>query len=217
MEKIENDLMKMFIEYRPLLPDAYKWEDEKDRWSELVFCVFSELSGLSTIKARTIVSALSDLQVIGLDDLAALLNDEGRVGVQNKNVEIISSILQKNGVEKQNVDTVLLTLSQLARGIKNNYGRMQLFLRKYGQLMLDELDESIKLTAVDKGVERYIYATWLQNILEFPLPLSNDSVQKFCMDENCSLEEVIDTADKLDINVAMLDDILDIHYKVRAQ
>jgi hypothetical protein len=48
MSNLTQTIQRLYSNYRAFLPDVYRWEDEQDRWAELVFCLFRELTALMT-------------------------------------------------------------------------------------------------------------------------------------------------------------------------
>lgn len=204
MTDMKNEIREIFKNYRGQLPIAYRWEDEKDRWHEFVYCIFSELSGTDEATSRQIVNALANLQLLEIDDLSNAKTD-------TKEGTRLLELLLMNGVKKEQAEKTVIAICEAAKGIKTNCAKLQNFLRIQGKKMLDDLDGTISFSSIGKDQENRIFITWIQNVLEIPIPLSNHYVEEFCKEKQCKIEDLIDAADALDFNVAVLDDLIELY------
>jgi hypothetical protein len=73
------------------------------------------------------------------------------------------------------------------------------------------MDKAFSFSKLGHNAERRILTRWLQNALEMPIPLSNNEVQSFCKKYKCTVQQLVDAADTLDINVAIVDDLIKLH------
>jgi hypothetical protein len=53
---------------------------------------------------------------------------------------------------------------------------------------------------------RHAFAHWLQNVLNMPVVLSHPSVKALCEKFGIGIEELVDIADRNDVNLALVDD-----------
>lgn len=73
--------------------------------------------------------------------------------------------------------------------------------------MINELEEKFILS--NKAINRRIaFTMWLQNVLEMPIHLNDENIQKFLAENKMSEKELIETVNELDINPMIIDDIL---------
>jgi hypothetical protein len=98
----------------------------------------------------------------------------------------------------------------LAKAIEDSYGgKLQVMLRKYGNMMLNELESELgKGLAIERKQLRAAITIWLQNTLEMPVLLEDEILETFCQLHNITQDELVAAADRLDLNLAVLDELL---------
>jgi hypothetical protein len=209
---LEVRISNIYTQYRQLLPTDYKWEDEHSRWNELVYCIFAELTQHSYRDARSLSDSLSELNLLNVEDLANVkMLDNSIADPDNKRIMTITDILLSNGVSESDVQKTLSAICKVAQAIIENYdGKIQKFLRKYGQQIVKEFDSHVSFNDVDKGTQSRILVKWIQNTLSMPLAFSNVNTAKFCEVEGVSYLELVDAADNLGLNGAVLDDLIEL-------
>ena len=75
--------------------------------------------------------------------------------------------------------------------------------------MASELAKVLKTAGIQDRSAAKTAVLWLQNVANAPILLPEDQyVQDFCKDHRLSEQELVDTADRLGLNVAVLDDLL---------
>ncbi|MEA1966038.1 MAG: hypothetical protein U9N05_01980 [Euryarchaeota archaeon] len=210
---LENRIREIYAEYRHLLPADYKWEDESARWTELVYCIFAELTEHSYRDARRLANDLADLNLLDVEDLAGIpIMDDGMVNPDNSRIRTITDILKTNGVAEDDVKKSLSAICKVAQAICENYdGKIQKFLRKYGHEIVNEFDSHVSFSEVSKGTQSRILVKWIQNTLAMPLAFSNVYTARFCERKDANYWELAEAADNLGINGAMLDDLLEVY------
>jgi hypothetical protein len=189
--------------------DVYHWPNEDMRYTELVFSLLSFQNPPFTNVLREIVSRLYDLGLLDVQSLSTMEFSNDSIDMNNKTSQRISQILTEYGFTFEQTKSCIITLYQLANSLKNNYdGKVQKYFRKYGQLMLDGLEKDFSITNMDKDIIRQALTFWLQNVLNMPISLMNQDLETFCNKIGVTSEELIAEADKLNINVAILDDLI---------
>jgi hypothetical protein len=160
----------------------YKWEDESARWTELVYCIFAELTEHSYRDARRLANDIADLNLLDVSDLAGIpIMDDGMVNPDNSRVKTITDILNANGVAEDDIKKSLSAICKVAQAIQENYdGKIQKFLRKYGHDIVNEFDSHVSFSEVSKGTQSRILVKWIQNTLAMPLAFSNVYTVRFC-------------------------------------
>jgi hypothetical protein len=194
-----NDAYRIYKEYRHLLPADYRWEDESSRWTELVYCIFAELTKHSYRDARRLANGIADLNLLAVEDLAGIpIMDDGMVNPDNSRIRTITDILKSNGVSEDEINRSLSAICKVAQAIQENYdGKVQKFLRKYGRDIVNEFDSHVSF--------------WIQNTLAMPLAFSNVYTARFCENEDVTYWELAEAADNIEINAAVLDDLLEVY------
>ena len=210
---LEGRIREIYAEYRHLLPADYKWEDESARWTELVYCIFAELTEHSYRDARRLANDIADLNLLDVSDLAGIpIMDNGMVNPDNSRVKTITDILKANGVTDDDIKKSLSAICKVAQAISENYDdKIQKFLRKYGHEIVNEFDSHVSFSEVSKGTQSRILVKWIQNTLAMPLAFSNVYTARFCERKDASYWELAEAADNLGINGAMLDDLLEVY------
>ena len=210
---LEDRIREIYAEYRHLLPTDYKWEDENSRWTELVYCIFAELTHHSYRDARRLANDLADLNLLEVDDLAGIpIMDDGMVNPDNSRMRTITDILKANGVADDDIRKSLSAICKVAQAISENYdGKIQKFLRKYGHEIVNEFDSHVSFSEVSRGTQSRILVKWIQNTLAMPLAFSNVYTARFCENEDVTYWELAEAADNIEINAAVLDDLLEVY------
>jgi hypothetical protein len=75
--------------------------------------------------------------------------------------------------------------------------------------MVRELQSALKNIGVSSDTAAKIAVLWLQNVADLPILLPGDIyIQSFCEDHKLSPRKLIEAADRLGLNVGLLDDLL---------
>ena len=210
---LEKRIREIYAEYRHFLPSDYRWEDESSRWNELVYCIFAELTGHNYRDARRLANDIADLNLLNVDDLAKIpIMDDGMVNPDNSRIRTITDILRSNGISEDDVKRSLSAICKVAQSISDNYdGKIQKFLRKYGEEIVNEFDSHVSFSEVSKGTQSRIIVKWIQNTLCMPLAFSNVYTARFCEKEDINYNELAAAADNIGLNGAVLDDLLEVY------
>ncbi len=212
MKKLREVLSEVYRKHRADLPEIYNWEDERDRLSELCYCILQKITSGDEVIIRNIVSCMAGLNLFDVQSLAEAQLIGGKGGKGDNLASLIRQLLVHNGFEEKVAKACILAICEMSKGIHIScQGKLQRFLRKHGVLMMEELDKIFSFSELSKQDERYILVHWLQNTLEMPVPLSNEFVSQFCEKKGISVEALVKAADEADINVAVVDDLLKIH------
>jgi hypothetical protein len=102
------------------------------------------------------------------------------------------------------------SISLLAQVVQKTWdGHIQRFLRDHGTLMLDQLGSILGSAGLGEKATRKIALVWLQNVANIPLLMTDDVyVQAFCKEHQLTDKELVSTADRLGLNLSVLDDLL---------
>jgi hypothetical protein len=193
-------LVELYHAGTPFLQD-YPWEFEDDRWAELLICSLTVGVGIDPATARTSIDALKRMKMISVDGLASS-SPEVRT--------FIDQVFIQHGCEGPNARKATKTIISLAEVVRRNWGGyLQRFLREHGQKMVEEFQRVLKTTGVSQEAAAKIAVLWLQNVANIPILLPEDVyIRSFCEDHKLSPQTLVDTADRLGLNVAVLDDLL---------
>jgi endonuclease III len=208
LTETEKTLQELYYRYRVQL-QSYPWEWEEDRWDELIFCLLWRTGRTSDIEARTAVRILKDLRLLSVSDLASLLLDGNNVDMSQSNAVLIAEVLRRSGFSDDGVVRGLRAIVQAAQSLeKNHKGKIQHYLRAYGERMLAELPQHFAFTELPEVDVHFAFCVWMQNTLSMPVPAWDERVQRYCDQLGITKSELLLSADNLDMNVAVLDDLI---------
>ncbi|MFB2937542.1 hypothetical protein ACE1B6_20025 [Aerosakkonemataceae cyanobacterium BLCC-F154] len=206
----EEIVLDLYRAYEPLI-DPHLWPWETKRWHELVFCLLNTIAEPDILPetTREVTRALSEWRLLEVDVLGSLNPAKNEPDASNPILVTIMTILQQSGFDADKASIAVTTICETAAGLKQRYnGKVQKYFRKYGALMLDELAENFSFTQLNNEVTRKAFSIWLQNTLNMPVPASNPIADKVCEKLGVEYNTLVDAADRLNINTALLDEAL---------
>lgn len=181
------------------------WLWEFDRWKELVFALLARISPLPEVGLRLLVDRLADLDLLAVEALAEDGDTEPAAGR-------VVDLMVEAGMSAEAADRAQTTVVEAARGLREAWGgKVQKYLRHYAEAMLRELPESFTFTALAPDEVQSAFTYWLQNAVNLPLSLVDDSVLAFCDHYGFTPADLIEAADRIDLNLAVADDIAQVH------
>jgi transposase InsO family protein len=188
----------------------HRWSDEAERWRELVHVLLNPAISLPDLQVRDIVDRLS---VLGLLDPEAWTRTPATVERRRMVAE-----LSKLGVEPAEAERAANILSEAARSLTLRFeGKAQRCLRFAGERALASLIERFDVPSLQDEVLREALIAWLQNTTSMPIPLADAHTRRFCRDHEVQLEDLVRAADRLDLNVAVLDDLIHVWAQAASQ
>jgi len=192
---------KLLTAEQPTSASAHPWISEDDRWIELVFSVLSRVAhDVPEREVRRAINRLANLGLLAIRDLASTSDVRSqRIGI----------LLREHGFKESEATRGLTLVSALASGFQKQFGgKVQLYLRHHGEMMLDDVDKLFDVPSSDRSALASAYTYWLQNALSMPLSLVDQTMWTFCEKNGVTPEELIAAADDLNINIAFLDDLI---------
>lgn len=213
-QSFDKDQLRFFVmEQWPAHAEQlnqYQWPWETKRWHELVFCVVLRIGHpmVEADVARRVVNIMADLDLLDIDTLASSIAKDGKPDKNNLDVDLMQNILKRMGIADQKVVTIIETACRIASALKKQHGgKIQKYLRAYGERMLEESGSQLNLDNLDTADVRYIFGLWLQNVLNMPVLLGEPALDDICEAFHASLDDLVNVADDLDLNLAVLDDM----------
>ncbi len=126
------------------------------------------------------------------------------------------AFLQEHGFSQQESERLLTIVSEAASALSQQFdGKIQKYLRKYGELMLKEVPALFHFTTINSDQIGHAFTYWFQNVLNMPLSLVDSNIVAFCQDNGFEVANLIAAADRLDVNLALLDDL--VYLKLKTQ
>ena len=197
------------------LVEAHPWFSEEDRWTELAFSILAASVNRPQAVVRDLVGAMASLELLEIDRLASLSNGE-KANLDDPFAHRITDLMEEYGTDPAEARRATTALSEFASGLSNHFeGKAQRYLRRYGELMLDELADWFDFTTLDDAAVGGVFTYWLQNTLGMPLSLVDDDVAAFCKEFGVTPADLLAAADELDMNFALVDDVAQAHMVAR--
>lgn len=213
-EAVGDALAAMLEEYQPSF-DEHQWPLETMRWNELVFCVLETFG--SEHAAKAVARAMSELDLIEVAKLAELA-DGVATGKPARRARLILGLLEEAGFSEQASDKAVRTLCEAARAIDFRYrGKVQRLLRRGVDPLVQSMVKDLGLHTMSEEQARQTIIRWLQNVLNLPVYLERESTRVFCREMQTSPAELVAAADQIDINVAILDELIERWYRGRLE
>lgn len=211
----EEILLALYTRFAASLPRTL-WAWEQERWHELVFALLAASAGLQVHPdtVRRLTGVLADLHVLDVNELAECHPDETGTSTEPSLVTTLRYHLEKVGFFADQARSATAAICQAAAALQQNYeGKIQLYLRQQGQRLVDDLAGALGLS--DFAPATKALALWSQNTLNLPVPVSDAFTAAACNDLETTYERLVEAADRLNINVALLDDALRAYWEER--
>ncbi len=207
-EKVQQFMLEEYRRFEPML-GRYQWPWETARWHELVFCLLVRIDDSPTgvAIARETVEIFVDLDLLEVDVLAKYVSETGGLDFHEPDIALMMGILKRQGYNNREAEIAVVTICEAAHALQQGFdGKVQKYLRKYGELMINEFFENFSFSRINEEDITHALANWLQNVLNMPVAFSNPSVKALCGKLGIGIEELVDIADTNDINLALVDD-----------
>lgn len=209
VSELDFQLKKLFSQYMELF-EYHRWPWEHMRWVELVFALVSVLSSKPRDIVREAVETLDDLELLDVNELSGIPLVSSDVDLNFPLASRINEILSEHGFTIEESKNAILAMNEAAKSlIQHHGGKIQRYLRRYGVRMLEDLHRTFPFTKMNQEDVRFAFTFWIQNVLNMPVDLPLESVAEFCKKYKASKDELLEAADNLDINVALLDDLIE--------
>ncbi|WP_320044586.1 hypothetical protein [uncultured Desulfobacter sp.] len=207
--EMEFQLKKLVTKYSDLF-QYHQWPSEHERWVELIFALIARISKMPETDIRDTISFLDSLDLLDIEELSNIPEVENDVDYNYHHARWTIESLSESGFTVEESKRSLRIMHEAARNLSEHHdGKIQKYLRKYGQKMIDELSENFTFSAMKDEDVKYAFGYWLQNVLNLPIILKAESVNKFCKNIDVTCNELTEKADDLDINLALVDDLVD--------
>jgi hypothetical protein len=202
-------LRRLLLSCPEELTSAHRWVLEGERWKELVFALLTRIStSISESSVRVVTDHLAALGLLSVGELASLKRALG----SNSEAPLarrIKELLEDGGFTSEEAQRGVVTVCEAAEGLQTRYsGKVQVYLRSYAERMLDDVKSVFHFDAMDGQSVRAAFTYWLQNVLSMPVSLQDDAIRTFGAAHGLTPEHLSAAADELDVNVALLDDLV---------
>ncbi len=190
----------------------FAWFSEKDRWREFVFCLLNQCTIQEPEKVRPAVNLLSNLNLLNVEALSG--SDQGT----RDNAKVIDYILQQYDFSAEEAEKSVSLLTHVSKIIQQEYGgKLQRCLRQFGDILRKELIALLQNDIILGFGLRKAVTHWLQNSLSLPISLEHQAIKNFCHEQGASLNDLWLVADELDLNLAVLDDLVEMYQKTKEE
>jgi hypothetical protein len=211
--EIEFKLKKLILRYSGLFM-YHQWPSEHARWVELLFALVSKITKKSETEVRAIIEQCDALSFLDVEELSAIPGKEKNFDLDFPLARRMFEFLAESGLSEEESKRSIVVMHEAAQMLKEKHdGRIQKYLRKYGQRMIDELPQNFSFSELNEEDTKYAFSYWLQNALNMPVILDTEYLEKFCKQQQITDEDLSSVADDLDINLALLDDMIELYMK----
>ncbi len=211
--ELRKTLAELFQQYQPAL-ERYQWPMESLRWNELVFSVLEALG--SQHAARTGAKALIELNLLDVDRLASV-HPEAKYHNETRR-QLVLGILREAGFGDPEARLATTALAQLAFKVYHEQaGHIQRLLRHESETMVRNIAHYLDVADLGAANTHQIATRWLQNVLNLPVYLDTEAMRAFCASMHAKPSDLVAVADELDINMAILDDLIQMWYQAETE
>jgi len=191
---------------------SHRWAHEGDRCHELLTSLLLRAIQLPERQVRFLAARL---RFLGLMEVSEWASGEDEARTLRKRA---LSVLEEAGVKADDAARAVTVLQETSEAIQKAFdGKMQRFLRTVGDKALTDLLSALSLKTLPKAEARAALAFWLQNVAALPISLGRESTDRFCRDHGVNRETLLQSTDELDLNVAVLDDLIHHYERLSAQ
>ncbi len=194
-------LSELVEKYGPEVVSYHRWFDERERWLELVHAVVSRCSPKSE---HIIRDALRDLATTGLLDSPLMFTDpEARAA--------IIAALERRGIERDGAQRGVGAVTEIANVLVRKFGgKTQIYLRHCVELLARMIREDLPVSSISETEMDQAVRFWMQNVMNAPFSMNNQSASSFLDQRGVTWHQLVAAADRADLNIALLDDIVEI-------
>ena len=207
MPEIEFQLRKLYTRYSEYFM-YHQWPSEHARWVELAFALVSKISEKPEAEVREAVEDLDELRLLETEKLAAVVDEDG-LDMEHTDARRILESLTESDFSEEGAKNSLRAIAEAASSLEVHHGgKIQRYLRHYGQLMLEELPRHFTFSQMGDADVKEAFTYWLQNVLDMPVSLESEEVKTFCRNLEIDIRQLEEEADRQEINLALLDDMI---------
>jgi len=208
---VRDDIEQLHEDYGSLLA-PYLWASEDDRWTEFIFCLLNQCEPQDPEGARSALEILKDLELVDPASLVLLVDPESEEST------VVSYVLRRNGFSTVNAHHAVELLRIAAELTNEAYGgKLQRFLREYGNRMRDDLMKRFESLDLPEPKLRYAMTHWLQNVLSLPITLESEAVREWCAVNKITVDDLVQVCDDLGVNPAVIDDLVEFKLSIEAE
>lgn len=200
--RIDELLVDLFDRYQDTF-EHHQWPWETQRWHELVYCLLSAVEGRFGSDTHS-ASAVRVLMELGLLEIPLLAKAEETTSLH------LSIVLERTSFSHEQARQLVRALFDLAKCLDEMYqGKVQLLLRTSGMELVDQVLQALPLEdTLGKQNASLVVMHWLQNVLNLPVLVPSPGLKALLAETGAKSEEILAAVDELNINIALLDEIL---------
>ncbi len=178
------------------------------RWEDLAVTLLWTITRKSESEMLKLVGHMSDLGLLTIPDLANIVRSPSGPNMEDTRAQRITELFKEKGLDAETARQALVAICEAALGLQDHFkGKIQRYLRSYGLTMIKEMKNSFRFTTLNEADSAMAFIDWLQNDLIMPLGLPDDNVNLLCKQNGLEFKDLIHAADRIDLNVALLDDL----------
>jgi hypothetical protein len=121
-------------------------------------------------------------------------------------------VLQEVGLTDVEADIAIELMATTASNLEQRFqGKLQRFLRGQAERFVSEALENLVPKGTNAADMRRAVVLWLQNVANLPLSLVTKEMESVCYHHGITPDELLKTADHLNVNWAIVDDVMKVY------
>jgi hypothetical protein len=202
---LNEKLQAIYLEHRGALP-GYAWENEGERWIELLVSSLTAGMHLHADLASHVLSILEALNLTAPSSLA---------GASEEDKALMLAVFLRCGVEAERSARAVFLLCHLGASVEALWGgHVHRLLRRFTSPLIREISLLFEGSGLDKQECEGASLRWLQNTVNLP-GLAGEAPHVKAFQQECKVTEaeLLKAADAMLLNTTLLDDLLLLHHR----
>ena len=189
------------------LLDHQPWAFEHARWLDLLLCVLVAGVGMDADRARVMLSTMDRHGLLTPADADGPLDP---VEAPFTRAQLTAYVASGHEDDPTVADEAVRLIANLGARVQQRWGgHVQRLLREHGRRMADDVAGDLIASGLPEDVALKAATLWLQRVCNIPSILPGDvHIEQFCARFDVTPDQLVDAADRLSLNVSLLDDLL---------
>ena len=160
--------------------DYHQWPLENSRRNELIVSLLLNIIDTNQNSVRPAIERLDEMGLLDVDALAQVI-EKSRIDWELSIVKHLLTIFSDFGFTEEQSRNSIVTITEFSKSLKNNNdGKLQKYLRKYGNQMITEIGQQFSFSKMNNEAVKNAFALWLQNVLNMPVTSNDKHIKEFC-------------------------------------
>jgi hypothetical protein len=181
---------------------VHQYESEFRRWVDMVTSIFFSVSDVPEVNIEAATRMLIAVDLLNIDRCANLPEN-------HEESKVFDEILMDFDFSSEEALKARQAVVGFSRVLTKNWDRkIQHYLRVWGERILADMVVSFHIDSLSETEVKEAFTRWLQIASNMPILLSQEAMNKFAESHGTTIEALIAAADRLDLNIAFLDEVI---------